>query len=140
MAENTREELLELLKRSSPRTRRTVLRALEGSADVDNVAFVEDTLDFIEPDQTVRSVKFIASRTCTFGHVLDTHTHVVAVAQCCGAVTCSAEGCSLNCSRCGKSICIRHSHRVGGRTYCRRCFFGGVLRYLVFGKKKEVEP
>jgi len=140
MAKDTREEILELLKQSSPRTRRTVLRVLEGSAEVDNLAFVKETLDFIEPDQTVRSVEFTASRTCTFGHVLDNQNHVVAVAQCCGAVTCSAEGCSLNCYRCFKSLCNRHAHRVGGRTYCRRCFFGGVLRYLVFGKKKEVGP
>lgn len=136
MNENTREELLELLNRSSPRARKTIIRALGGKADTDNLAFVKETLDFVQPDQTVRSVEFLDSRTCSSGHLQDDKTRFVSIAQCCGAVTCSVEGCSLNC-RCGKSLCRRHAHLVAGQPYCSRCFLGGLLRYVIFGPENK---
>ena len=140
MSEKTREELLQLLTKCSPRTRKTFMRTIEGKVADDNVAVIKETLDFMQPDLTVRSVEFISSRTCSHGHLLDDKTRIVAVAECCSAITCSVEGCSLNCNRCSKSLCRRHAHTLGDLTYCAACMPGAVLRYLFFGSsKKEVK-
>ena len=79
MSEKTREELLDLLRRCSPRTRRTVMRVVEGKVSRDNAAFIQEQLSMVESDLTVRQVDFISSRTCDFGHLLDQQTRLVAV-------------------------------------------------------------
>lgn len=137
MAENTRDELLELLKRCNPRTRKTVMRVIEGKASRDNAAFIQEQLSFMEPDMTVRSVDFISSRTCDFGHLQDQQTRVVAVCEVCGAHTCSTSGCSFTCARCGRALCRRHASVYGdNEAYCSSCRPVALLRWLVLGKRR----
>jgi hypothetical protein len=122
MSDLTRDALLKLLKQCAPRTRKTVLRVLEGKASQDGVAFVQERMDFMEPDLTVRSVDLVVSRTCDSGHLQDQHTHLAAVCEQCGAITCSTPGCSLNCVRCARALCRRHAHvYADGDVYCRAC-------------------
>jgi len=139
MSEYSREELLRLLSRCSPRTRRTVLRILEGEVAEDGVAYVREDLSFMEPDHTVRSVELISSRLCSGGHVLDDKTRIVARAQCCGAIVCDAEGCTHVCSRCGKTLCREHTCRVDGKDHCARCRLPALLKIAVFGRKETEE-
>ena len=84
MAKETLDKLLELLAKCNPRTRKTVMRVVEGKASQDNAAFIQEQLSFIEQDasgMTVRSVDFISSRTCDYGHLQDQHTRLVAVCE-----------------------------------------------------------
>lgn len=137
MNEKTREEFLKLLERSNPRTRKTVMRVIEGKVSQDDAAFIQEQLSFVEPDLTVRSVDFVSSRTCDFGHLQDQQTRLVAVCGQCGAYTCSAPGCSLACARCGVALCRRHARVHGeGEAYCSRCWPVALLRWLVLGKRK----
>lgn len=137
MAENTRDELLELLKRCNPRTRKTVMRVIEGKVAQDKAAFIQEQLNFMEPDATVRSVDFISSRTCDFGHLQDQHTRLVAVCEICGVHTCSTAGCSYTCARCGRALCRRHaSVYEDGEAYCSGCHPLVLLRWLVLGKRR----
>lgn len=138
MAENTRDQLLELLKRCSPRTRKTVMRVVEGKVSQDNAAFIQEQLSFMEPDMTVRSVDFISSRCCDFGHLQDQHVRLVAVCEICGAHTCSTSGCSFTCARCGRALCRRHAVSVYGdnEAYCSTCRPVALLRWLVLGKRR----
>ena len=119
----TRRELLAYLRRCSPRTRSTVIRAVEGRVSSDGVAFIKEHMEFVEPDMvTTRTVDFVSARTCEFGHLLDEKNRLVSTSSCCGAMTCSVEGCSLNCIRCGASLCRRHaSVYADGEVYCASC-------------------
>jgi len=138
--EKTRDELLELLAKCNPRTRKTVMRVVEGKASQDNAAFIQEQLSFIEQDangMTVRSVDFISSRTCDFGHLQDQHTRLVAVCEICGTHTCSTAGCNYTCARCGRALCRRHASVYGdGEAYCPKCHPLALLRWLVFGKRR----
>ena len=137
MSEKTREELLDLLRRCSPRTRRTVMRVVEGKVSQDNAAFIQEQLSMVESDLTVRQVDFISSRTCDFGHLLDQQTRLVAVCERCGRHTCSAPGCSFTCARCGKALCRRHAHVHGpDEAYCSSCWPVALLRWAVLGKRR----
>lgn len=119
----TRRDLLAYLGRCGPRSRSTVIRAIEGKVSRDQVAFIKEHLEFIEPDLvTTRTVDFVSARTCDFGHLLDERNRLVSTASCCGALTCSVEGCSLNCVRCGRSLCRRHAAVYpDGEVYCSAC-------------------
>jgi Fe2+ or Zn2+ uptake regulation protein len=124
MVNTTRKELLDLLKGCSPRTRKTVLRLVEGKASQDGVSFVKENLSFLEQDGTVRAVEIFGARTCDFGHVLDQQTRLVSVCAKCGRYTCSSSSpqCSWTCSCCGNSFCRSHvSTYADGESYCARC-------------------
>jgi hypothetical protein len=137
MAKLTRKDLLDLLSKCNPRTRKTTIRAIEGKVSQDNAAFVQEQLSFVEPDMTVRSVDFISSRTCSFGHLQDQHTHLVAVCEVCGSHTCSTAGCSYTCARCSRALCRRHaSVYANDEAYCSRCHPLVLLRWLVLGKRR----
>jgi hypothetical protein len=137
MDEKTREELLDLLSKCNPRTRRTVMRVVEGKVSQDNAAFIQEQLSFVEPDLTVRTVDFISSRTCDFGHLQDQQTRLVAVCQACGLHTCSTPGCGFTCVRCGVALCRQHARVYGeGEAYCAKCHPVVLLRWLVLGKRR----
>ncbi len=117
-----RKELLAFLKRCNPRTRSTVIRAIEGRVSTDGVAFIKEHVEAMEPDNTIHTIDFVSARECDFGHLLDEKNRLVSRASCCGALTCAEEGCSLNCVRCGASLCRRHaSIYADGEVYCASC-------------------
>ena len=127
MSKITRQDLLDLL----------VMRVIEGKVSQDNAAFVQEQLNFVEPDLTVRSVDFVSSRTCDFGHLLDQQTRLVAVCERCGLHTCSAPGCGFTCTRCGIALCRRHaSVYAEGEAYCTTCHLLALVRWLVLGKRR----
>jgi hypothetical protein len=141
MNEKTREDFLGSLSKSNPRTRKTVMRVVEGKASQDNAAFIQEQLNFIEQDatgMTVRSVDFISSRTCDFGHLQDQHVHLTAVCEICRAHTCSTAGCSYTCARCGRALCRRHVSFIysSDEAYCSRCHPLVLLRWLVLGRRR----
>jgi len=137
MAEETRDELLELLKQCNPRTRKTVMRVIEGKVSRDKAAFIQEQLSFMEPDMTVRSVDVIATKTCDAGHLLDQHVRLIAVCEVCGLHTCSTPGCSFTCARCGRALCRRHASVYGdNEAYCSTCQPVALLRWLVLGKRR----
>jgi hypothetical protein len=137
MPEQNRGDFLDLLRRSNPRSRRTVVRVIEGKADQDGAAFVQEQLSMVEADLTVRQVDFISSRTCSCGHLQDQQTRLTAVCEPCGAVTCSTPGCSFTCSRCGKALCRRHAHVSGeDEVYCSGCWVWALLRRAIMGKRR----
>ena len=141
-----RQEFLDLLAQCNPRTRRTTLRLIEGKAQEDNAAFVQERLDFIDRDGTVRSVDLISSRTCSFGHCLDQQTRLVGVCEVCHAYTCSVgatsgapgkatspTACSFSCVKCGCALCRRHVHiSSDGETYCPRCWPARLLKVFLY--------
>jgi hypothetical protein len=94
-------------------------------------------LNFVDPDLTVRTVNYIGTRTCDFGHLQDQQTRLVAVAECCGAITCSAPGCSWTCTDCSRSICRPHAKVYDdGEVCCPRCRPLAFLRRLIIGKRR----
>lgn len=137
MSRMSREDFLDELGRSNPRTRRTTVRHIEGRASQDGALYVQEELNFVDPDLTVRSVNYIGTRTCDFGHLQDQQTRLVAVAECCGAITCSAAGCSWTCTSCSRSICRPHAKVYdNGEVYCPRCRPLAFLRRLIIGKRR----
>jgi len=137
MGKMRRQDYLDTLARGNPRTRKTVARIIEGKADQDGAAFLQEQLSFVDPDMTVRQVDVISSRTCSFGHLQDQQTRLVAACEVCGNYTCSAEGCSFTCRRCGKAVCRRHAHVYGeGEAFCPGCRPWAFLRWLVLGKRR----
>ena len=137
MSEKTREEILDLLRRCNPRTRKTVLRVIEGKVSQDNAAFIQEQLSFIEPDMTVRTVDFVSSRLCDAGHALDQQNRLLGICQHnnCSANVCSHPGCGYTC-RCGRLFCHRHVRVYGDEAYCSRCYPAALLRWLILGKRK----
>ncbi len=136
MDEKTREELLALLQKCNPRTRRTVMHVIEGKVSQDNTAFIQEQLSMVEPDLTVRQVDFISSRTCDFGHLQNSATRLVAVCQVCRRHTCSAPGCSFTCVRCGVALCRQDAKTYdNGEVFCPRCRPFAWLRRLIVGKR-----
>jgi len=137
MSRMSREDFLDELGRSNPRTRRTTVRRIEGRASQDGAPFVQEELNFVDPDMTVRSVNYIGTRTCDFGHLQDQQTRLVAVAECCGAITCSANGCSYTCTNCGRAICRPHAKVYDdGEVCCPRCRPLAFFRRLIKGKRR----
>lgn len=131
MSKIKRQDFLDLLSQCNPRTRKTTFRLIEGKADQDAAAFVQEKMDFIDMDGTVRSVDLISSRTCSFGHLQDQQTRLTSVCERCGAYTCSSPGCSFTCLRCGGAFCRRHIHIFSdGKAYCNKCRFFKWLRIL----------
>lgn len=137
MSECSREELLRLLYRCSPRTRRTMLWVLEGDVAEDDVVYVREELSFMEADNTVRNVEIVSSRLCSGRRVLD--TRIVARAQCRGVRVCNTEGCMRVSSRCRMTSCQRHTRFLHGKPFCRRCRILSVLTNLIIGRKETEE-
>jgi len=136
MSRLTRQELLDLLAQSNPRTRKTTLRLLEDSVSEDQVAFLQEELSFMSQDMTVRLVNLICSRTCDFGHVQDQQTRIVSRCSYCHAWTCSAPGCSFTCQRCGHAVCRAHARLHGEKEVCcSHCAPLVWLRELILGKR-----
>jgi len=127
--------------KGNPRTRKTVMRVIEGKVDQDGAAFIQEQLNYIAPDMTVRSVDVISSRTCSFGHLQDQQTRLVASCEICQAYTCSAPGCSFSfsCCHCGRAVCKRHGHLYSdGEVYCSRCRpIKWLKMFFDIGKKEE---
>ena len=139
MSRMTREDLLDLLARSNPRTRRTVVRVLEGRVSQDDVAFIQEQLTFVDPTMTVRNVDFVGVRQCSAGHVLGQEQHLVAQCSRCSAWTCSAPLCTNICTSCGILICRACSHVYGpDEAYCARCHPRALLRWLVIGSRRTI--
>jgi hypothetical protein len=137
--EKTRAELLDLLARSNPRTRRTVLRVIEGKVGQDDIAFLQEQLSFVAPDLTVRNVDFVSIRLCSAGHVLGQEQHLVAQCSRCSAWTCSAPGCTRTCSSCNTLLCSACAHVYGAdEAYCARCHPRAILRWLVLGSRRTM--
>jgi len=137
MSEYSNDEIFRLFQQSSPKSRRTRLRRLDGTVAEDGVAYVVEEMDMMEPDNTVRHIEMSSSRSCSFGHVLDEKTRIRARAQCCGAIVCDAEGCTHVCSRCHITLCRNHVFEVDGKEYCSRCRRIALLRLIVLGRRKE---
>jgi len=139
MSKLTRQDLLDLLARSNPRTRRTVVRVLEGRVSQDDVAFIQEQLTFVDPTMTVRNVDFVGVRQCSAGHVLGQEQHLVAQCSRCSAWTCSAPGCTRTCSHCNAVLCSACSHVYGpDEAYCARCHPRALLRWLVLGSRRAI--
>ena len=117
----TTNDYLDLL-RQNPGTRITTVRLLEGSAAQDGILSVREHIETEDVDGNLRRVDVYGARTCTFNHLLDQTTKAVSTCRC-GALMCSAEGCSATCVICGQARCprCRVTHRLAeGRTvtYC----------------------
>ena len=139
MDKKTRAELLDLLARSNPRTRRTVLRVIEGRVSQDDVAFAQEQLSFVEPDMTVRNVDFVSIRLCSAGHVLGQEQHLVGQCSRCSAWMCSAPGCTRTCSSCNAILCGACARVYGpDEAYCARCHPRALLRWLVLGSRRAM--
>lgn len=137
MPERTREDLLKLLARSNPRTRRTVLRVIEGRVSDDDIAFIQEQMSFVAPDMTVRNVDFVGVRLCSAGHVLGQEQHLVAQCSRCSAWTCSAPGCTHTCSSCNAILCSACARVYGpDEAYCTRCYPRVLLRWVVLGSRR----
>jgi DNA-directed RNA polymerase subunit RPC12/RpoP len=139
MSKMSREDLLKLLAKCNPRTRKTVIRVLEGKVSQDDAAFIQEQLSFIEPDLTVRQVDFVSSRLCDAGHALDPQTRLIGQCQYpgCQIYICSTAGCGYTCSRCGKLVCRIHARQHGANEVtCLRCSWFVFLRELILGKRK----
>lgn len=140
MPERTRQDFLDLLARSNPRTGQTTIRLIEGNVSEDNVAFVQEQLNLVEPDATVRAVNLIVSKHCDQNHLIDQQTRLVATCGVCAALTCSTPGCSFSCGRCGMALCRRHASVWGqNEAYCPRCRLFAWLRRLVVGDEQRRE-
>jgi hypothetical protein len=109
MPENTRDDLLKLLKQCNPRTRSTTIQAIEGRVSEDRVAYVKEQLSFLEPDLTTRQVTFISSRVCDCGKLATQENTIVGACQHRGCSKFVCKECSRICSRCGKIFCPHHS-------------------------------
>ncbi len=136
----TRKELLELLNSSGPRTRKTVVRTVEGKVSQDGVSFVKESLGFMQPDGTVRSIELIGTFTCGCGHLTDQQTRLLSVCTKCGNYTCSSSSpqCSFTCQGCGKSFCRQHiSVYADGECYCSKCRWRKWLRCFFDLKKRS---
>ena len=116
----TREELLKLLERCNPRTRKTQIYTVRGKIE-DGVASVREELSFIEPDGTVRAVEISELRSCACcGRAIGTDTHVGGVVQSCSSVVCA--NCFFVCVRCGRSLCRKDATLYGdGDVVCTSC-------------------
>lgn len=139
MSKMSREDLLKLLAKCNPRTRRTTVRQIEGKVSQDDVSFIQEQLSMLEPDLTVRQVDFIGSRLCDAGHAIDQQTRLIGQCQHkgCSAYVCSHPGCGFTCARCGMLGCRHHMHVYEtGEAYCSRCHPIALLRWLVLGKRR----
>ena len=137
MSRMTREDLLDLLARSNPRTRKTVLRVIEGRVSQDDVAFVQEQLTFVDPTMTVRNVDFVGVRQCSAGHVLGQEQHLVAQCSRCSGWTCSAPGCTHTCSSCNAILCSACARVYGpDEAYCATCHPRALLRWLILGSRR----
>lgn len=117
------QDILNEAAQSAGRTRKTTARVVDGVAGPDAPMFENEELSFRDPDMTMRSVKLLINRTCSSGHLTDDHVRMVGVCEVCGAYTCSTEGCSFTCRRCGRALCARHAHVLGdGDAVCGRCW------------------
>ena len=120
------DDYLELLE-DHPGSRTTQIRILGSQASEDRVGFRHERIETEDDRGNARQVDVYEAKTCSFGHMLDQEVRVMSVCQIqgCGAVLCSAPGCSATCE-CGASCCPTHrkSWQVGpGRTvtYCSIC-------------------
>jgi len=118
MSEISRKEFLDLLAKCDPKTRKTALRVVDGKVDQDHAMYIQEELDFVDSDMTVRSISHVSARTCSFGHLQDPKTRLVGLCETCGKFTCSAQGCSFTCVRCGRALCRRHASVHKGQAYC----------------------
>ena len=129
MPDMSREEIEALADKSTGQTRRSAIRILEGKASEDNVTQSQHQYNFIDENLTVRSIDYVGTRTCDFGHVLGQGQQAQITARCevCGKLTCSMSmdsgpRCSFNCLHCGKALCRPHAHiYVDGQVYCSNC-------------------
>jgi len=138
MSKMSREDILKLLAKCNPRTRKTVIRRVEGKVSKDDAPFIQEQLSMIEPDMTVRQIDFISSRLCDAGHAIDQQTRLIGQCQHsgCSAYVCSHAGCGYTC-RCGRLFCRRHVHVYGAdEAYCSRCHPIALLRWLIVGKRR----
>ena len=139
MGKMSREDLLKLLAKCNPRTRKTVIRVVEGRVSQDDAAFIQEQVSFIEPDMTVRTVDFISSRLCDAGHAIDQQTRLIGQCQHnhCSVYVCSHPGGGFTCGRCGMVLCRRHAWLCGeSEAYCSRCRPLVFLRGLILGRRK----
>lgn len=121
MPENTREELLELLKRCNPKQRSTIIQAIEGRASEDKVGYIKEQMSFIEPDMTTREVTFLSARVCDCGKLVSQKNPLTGVCQHLGCDKFTCTECARVC-RCGKTFCPCHAAVYrDGEIYCRRC-------------------
>jgi hypothetical protein len=138
MSKLSRDDLLKLLAKCSPRTRKTVMRVIEGKVSQDDAPFVQEQVSMLEPDLTVRQIDFVSSRLCDSGHALDQQTRLIGQCQHrgCSAYVCSHPECGYTCC-CGRLFCRRHVHVYGaGEAYCSRCHPVALLRWLIMGKRR----
>ena len=125
MNEKSRKDFLDLLKNSNPKQRKTTVQRVEGKASSDGTNFVKEELSFMSPDLTTRQVTFISSRLCDCGAMLSANNPILGTCQykglgkACEVYLCSQ--CSRNCEQCQKSICSKHSVKIGDVYYCIGC-------------------
>jgi len=120
--EKTRDELLELLKKSNPRTRSTTIQAVEGRASEDKVGYIKEQLSFVEEDMTTRQVTFISSRLCDCGKLVSQENVLIGACQHPNCTSFTCKECSRVCSYCHRNFCTRHVILYrDGEIFCVRC-------------------
>jgi len=137
----SRKELLDIVAKSEPKTRTTSMRVIEGKADENRATYIHEHVDFVDSDMTVRSVDFTSSRTCSFGHLQDQKkVHLFSVCDECHSRTCTAEGCSFTCVRCGRAVCRNcASLHANKDAYCPKCKWYGYLMIALDIAKRIVK-
>ena len=135
MDEMSRKDFLDKLQKlDGPKSRNTTIRSVEGKAADGDASQVVDQYAFVDEDMTVRKVNIVATRTCSFGHLLQ-EARLVARCEVCGRYTCSWKSSTNNdssfskgsqchqiCCRCKKSLCnLCVSVFSDGQAYCQKC-------------------
>ena len=145
MPDMSREEIEALAAKSTGQTRKSAIRAIEGKVSEDNVAQSQHQYNFMDEDLTVRSIDYVGTRTCDFGHILGQGQQAQITGRCevCEKFTCSSSTedghkCSYNCIRCGKALCRPHAHVYSdGQAYCSNCRSYKILM-IVFDVIRKV--
>ena len=147
MPDMSREEIESLAAKSTGQARKSAIRAVEGKVSEDNVTQSQHQYNFVDEDLTVRSIDYVGTRLCDFGHAIGQgqQTQITGRCEVCAKFTCSSstEGghnCSYSCLRCGKALCRPHAHVYAeGQTYCSNCKWYKTLMILFDGIRKVVK-
>ncbi len=135
LRKRTVQDYVALLDRH-PGTRVTTVRLLGGRSINDNVLFAKEVVQTVDDHGNAIQAEVFDARLCSSGHVLDQNVRATGLCAVCGALTCSAEGCSGQCSGpggCGKTCCAKHRYTyeiADGKsvTYCSRCRWQYFMR------------
>lgn len=121
MNERRREEFIQLLGRSNPKSVSQTIQNVGAPISDDDTGYMVDKMSFIDGD-TVRDVVLHTMRPCDCGALLTAESPAFGHCQHddCDRYLC--EQCRNQCKRCLAYVCSRHSSRyLDGTVYCHRC-------------------